>query len=207
MSSGGEQGVERWVSITRATSPPSPGQVWPPVAAHLVLPADGRHGDVLLLCPHFHRLLPLPLPHGHSLLRHRPQQRLALYVATPSPKVSVPRVSSQPAPSHTRVSRQPWSGCPLARGRSWGPSWVTATPPGSSCWPASLTPSLTGGGCSLRCRCPSLASSSTHGEEERVKGRRGGWEGVGWRGWVAQGWLGGWVDQEVVGWVVGWMSR
>lgn len=65
-------------------------QVWSPVAAHLVLPSDGHHGDVLLLRPNFHGLLRLPLPHGHGLLRHRPQQRLPLYVATTSPMVPAP---------------------------------------------------------------------------------------------------------------------
>lgn len=65
-------------------------QVRPPVSAHLVLPSDGHHGDMLLLRPHFHRLLPLPLPHGHGLLRHPPQQRLPLYVATTNPMVPAP---------------------------------------------------------------------------------------------------------------------
>lgn len=60
---------------------------------------------MLLLRPHFHRLLPLPLPHGHGLLRHHPQQRLALYVVNLPPQgVRLQVVLPACSKSHVRVS-------------------------------------------------------------------------------------------------------
>uniref|UniRef100_A0A8C3UAA9 Uncharacterized protein n=1 Tax=Catharus ustulatus TaxID=91951 RepID=A0A8C3UAA9_CATUS len=48
--------------------------VRPPLGAHLVLPADGRHGHLLVLRAHLLHVLPVPLPDGHGLLGHRPQR-------------------------------------------------------------------------------------------------------------------------------------
>lgn len=57
----------RWLSSHQFIST----QVWPPVAADLVLPADGLHGRRVRLLPQLLRLLRLPFSDRHGLLGHR----------------------------------------------------------------------------------------------------------------------------------------